>query len=160
MRCALLLLAACATRATTANPSELAVHARAFVHDGRAELIRDNGNVTVDAATRVDVRVREGDLQRTATVTVRELVTGCERPGAGATCLAHRTVEEPLLVHRERRFDSSRTATLAGVAGIGGIVAFCAAECRSGGLERGFLYSGAVVGGIVVLGVLMMFLGH
>src|SRR5690349_21399147 len=127
MRHALLIvLAGCAVRVTTANPSELATHAPAFAQTGHAELLRRDGNVTVSADERVTVRIQEDEgLQRTETLTVRELVAGCNAVGPDTGCLARRVIDEPVLHHRERHVDETRTATLVGLGAMGGVIGYC-----------------------------------
>jgi hypothetical protein len=149
----LVLVAGCAVRTTTATPSELAAHANAFTQQGRAELIRGSGNVVVSADETVTVRLEEGDgLQRTATLTVRELVAGCKLDGADEGCLARRAISEPVLKHRERQFDDDQVAKLVGFSAIGGVIGFCAAECQDeGSIARGFAYTAAFVGGFALL---------
>src|SRR5438105_6227756 len=124
MRLALaLVLAGCAVHMTTATPSELAAHGPAFTQQGYAELVRNDGNVRVAADEPVTVHLQEGEgLQRTATITVGELVAGCVNDGPDRGCLARRSVEEPVLHHRERHVDGDRVAKLVGVSAIGGIV--------------------------------------
>jgi hypothetical protein len=157
---AVLALSGCAVRTTTATPSELAAHGPVFVSTGRAELVRTRGNVVVSADERVDVRLRDGDLQRSATLTVRELVEGCTAEGADQGCLARKAVEEPVLRHRERKVDGERAAILVGVGAMGGVVGYCMAECQGDGdLERGAKYTVGFVGGMLALGFLLMMVG-
>ncbi|HEY5927586.1 MAG TPA: hypothetical protein VIV11_38140 [Kofleriaceae bacterium] len=158
---AIVLLAGCAVRTTTATPSQLAAHAPAFTQDGHAELVRSTGNVRVSAEEQVTVRLQEGDgLQRTATMTVRELVDGCNLDGPDQGCLARRAVEEPVLRHRERRVDDDRVVKLVGFSAIGGLVGYCAAECQGDGdLERGFAYTAGFIGGTLLLGFVAIMIG-
>jgi hypothetical protein len=153
-------LAGCAVRTTTARPSELAAHAQTFAAAGRAELIRSTGNVVISADERVEVRIREGDLQRSATMTVRELVEGCKLDGPDPGCLARQAIDEPVLRHRERKLDSSSATKVVGFGAIGGLIGYCAAECQDdGSLQRGFGYTAAFVGGFVVLSLVAAMLG-
>ena len=156
----MVLLAGCMVKTTTATPSELAVHGPTFTQDGRAELLRSDGNVTISADERVTVRVQDGDLQHIETMTVRELVRGCNSEGADDGCLARRVVSEPVLKHRVRTFDSDAAAKLVGISAMGGLVGYCAAECQGDGdLQRGLLYTGGFIGGTLALGFLLMALG-
>jgi hypothetical protein len=162
MRLAVLaLVAGCGVRTTTATPSELAAHSRAFTQQGRAELIRSDGNVTVSADEQVTVRLEEGDgLQRTTTMTVRELVAGCNLDGPDEGCLARRAVSEQVLKHKERNFDGDNVAKLVGFSAIGGVIGFCAAECQDeGSIQRGFAYTALFVGGFAALFVITSMLG-
>jgi hypothetical protein len=158
---ALVLLAGCAVRTTTATPSELAVHGPTFIQQGHADLARGSGHVRVSADERVVARIREGDgLERTATITVREFVEGCNLDGPDTGCLARRAVEEPVLRHRERGFDGDRMAKLVGFSAIAGVVGYCASECQDdGSIARGFAYAGAAVGGTIALFAIAVMLG-
>ena len=155
------MLAGCAVHMTTAAPSELAAHAPAFAQQGYADLVRRDGNVRVSADERVTVHIEEGEgLQRIATMTVKELVAGCVVDGPDQGCLARRSVEEPVLHHRERHFDGDRLAQLVGISAIAGIVGYCAAACQNNdALGRGFAYAGGFIGGTFVLLVLASYLG-
>lgn len=143
---------ACATTRAAVTPIEMAQQAGPIVREGGAEVTGARGVVRVAADEVVEVRAREGDLERPIRVTVRELVGGCvggvEAPG----CLAARVVDEPAVERRRLRFDRERTGTAIGFGLIGGAIGLCLAAC--GGdpdVGKGLALTGGIAVGAAAL---------
>ena len=152
---------ACATTRAAVTPIEIAQQARPLVQEGRAEVTGAGGVVRVSADEVVDVRVREGDLERPMRVSVRELVGGCVEGVTSPGCLAAQTVDLPALERRRVRFDGTRAATAIGFGLIGGGLGLCMAACDGDAdLEKGMALTGGVAVGAAALFLLVVMVGH
>lgn len=155
--------AACSTQHTALTPVDLARQAGPLLAEGSAEVAGAGGSVRVSADELVDVRVREGELERPVRLTVRELVAGCAGGLGAPGCLAARAAVEPALERRQLRFDRERTATALGLGLIGGAVGLCLVACAGDAdadVGRGVVITGGVALGAVALFLLAASLGH
>jgi hypothetical protein len=145
---ALVVLAACGTRQVKAFPSDLRAHATELQTAGKAEIISiDDGTVTVQAATRIEVAEGTGDgALLVRHVTIGELVAGCPAPGVPTpACLADQVVERETVVgeKRDRQVGPAITSGVAAFAGLA-LVGTCLAECENKDIALG---SGLVIAG-------------
>ena len=147
-------VSACATTRTAVTPIDLAQQAGPLLQDGRADVTGIRGTVRVSADEVVEVRVREGDLERPVRVSVRDLVRGCVEGVTSPGCLAGQSVDAPVLERRRIRFDRGRASTAIGFGLIGGVIGVCLAAC-DGDADLG---KGAAVTGGVALGAAALFL--
>lgn len=145
---------ACVTTHNAVTPLELAQQARPLVQEGRAEVTGVHGVLRVSADEEVNVRIREGDLQRSMRVSVRELVGGCVDDVTSPGCLAAQAVNEPALERPRIQLDRARAETAISFGLMAGAIGTCMVACR-GGLD---VEKGVAVGGGVVLGVAALFL--
>lgn len=145
----------CATVRTTVTPFELAREARPLVRDGRAEVAGLQGTVRVSADEVVQIRVRDGQLERPARVTVRELVAGCVDDLHAPGCLATQIEDAPVIERRRVRFSRERAATAITIGLVGSTVGACFALCEGDSdLGKG----AAITGGVIAAGGLLFLL--
>lgn len=160
----LVLLAACTRQTAVVWPAELASHAPELVEHGEATVYgTDSAKLRVSADEVIDVSLADGDTQRPARLTVRELVSGCVADVGAPGCLARQaTVERPITLRRPYRFSGTRLATGLTFAVIGGAVGTCVVACQGGAeLRKDLAYGGiGVIGGVGLLVLLMMLGGH
>lgn len=152
-----LLAIACTTQRTTATPVDLTRHAAELVRDGRAEVTTETGVLDVDANELVTVRIADGALQQTTTLTVRALVEGCVGSVGSPGCLASRTpdADAPTIRRTHWSFSPRRAATAATFGLIGGGIGYCLATCNDNGdFAKGATY--VIVAGVVFVGVYVL----
>src|SRR5688572_17451965 len=149
---AVIALAGCASRTIAVAPSELARNAATLARDQRAVVYALDGQpAEIHASERVTINLRDGDVQRPVTLTVGELVAGCERDAA-PSCAADRAVGEKAMFRRERRLDSDIVAKGVGFAAVGGLVGYCLAACQDdSSVPRAFGYTALAIAGVSLL---------
>ncbi|HWO24687.1 MAG TPA: hypothetical protein VNO30_38355 [Kofleriaceae bacterium] len=152
---------ACMTTRATVTPFDIAQQARPLMQDGSAVVTSPTSAIRVSADEVVTIRIREGDLERTLQVTVRELVAGCVDDAAAPGCLAAQAVAEPALERRQIRFDRARAETAGSFGLMFGAVGVCLAACGdTSSLERGAAIAGGGVLALAALFLLVGSLGH
>lgn len=153
-------LTGCATRTVVIAPGIVALSATQLRENGRATVYSMDGNeAEIHDHDRVDVHVRDGDLQTARTLTLGEMATGCETEPRGA-CLAERVVDQRLVVHHVRSVDKDLVAQGVGFLAIGALTGYCLAECQDdGSVARAYGYTGVAVAAAALLFVLLATLG-
>jgi hypothetical protein len=150
------LLGACARQKSAVGPPELALHAKELVEHGEAAMYGDKGEIIeVDADTKVDVRIIDGDLQTPSRLTIRELVEGCVEGTTAPTCIASKIGTDSLTVRSKLKFDGARAATSITFGVMGGALGACIAMCQQGDeLARGLAYGG--LGAVALFGAMVL----
>jgi len=158
---ATIALTGCATRTIVVAPAELARNATELSRDQRAVVYTLDGKpAEIRASERVAVSLRDGDVQKPVTLTVGELVAGCERDAALPNCAAARIVGDKATVRRERSVDGDLIAKGVGFAAIGGLSGYCLAECQDqSSVPRAFGYAALGVAGFAALFFVAITLG-
>ncbi|GEM_PF-3784801 len=155
------VIGACARQISAVGPPELALHAKELVDEGEANMYGDKGEtVNVDADTKVDVHIIDGNLQTPARLSIRELVVGCVPGTTAPTCVASKIGTDPITVRSKLHFDGSRAATMVTFGAIGGALGACLALCQEGDeLARGLAYGGLAIVGVVGVMIVLFAIG-
>jgi hypothetical protein len=150
---AIIALAGCATRTIVVAPAELARNATALSRDRRVVIYALDGKpAEVRANERVDGFLRDGEIQRPVTMTVGELVAGCEAGSASPGCAAERMVGDRAKLRRERSVDGDAVAKVVGFGAIGGLAGYCLAACQDeSSVPRAFGYAALGIAGFTLL---------
>jgi hypothetical protein len=152
---------ACVTARTTVTPFDIAQQARPLMQDGSAVVTGPSGAVRVSAGEVANIRIREGDLERTMQVSVRELVAGCVDDVASPGCLAAQALPEPAIERKQIKLDRARAETAISFGLMFGAVGVCLAACGdTSSLERGAAIAGGGVLALAALFLLVGSLGH
>jgi hypothetical protein len=140
-------------------PGIVAVGASDLRTHGRARIYADDGDViTIHAKDRVDVHVRDGDLQVPRSLTLGDIASGCEQPNGD--CLALRVVEQRLVVRHDHHLDEDVVAKGVGFLAVGALIGYCLAECQDeGSVGRALGYTGAAIAGTTLLFLLAVAAG-
>jgi hypothetical protein len=152
---------ACVTAHPAVTPLDLAQQARPLVQEGRAEVTGTRGTLQVSADEVVNVRIREGDLERPTQLSVRDLVRGCVDDVTSPGCLAAHAVDEPALERPRIQLDRARAETAISFGLMAGAIGTCMVACRGGlDVEKGVEVAGGVVLGVAALFLLVAALGR
>jgi hypothetical protein len=155
---AVIAASACTTTYAKVTPIDIAQQARPLVQEGSAVVTGLGGTLRVSASDIANIRVRDGALERSMQVSVRELVAGCVDGGAAAPgCLAGQVVNEPAIERPRVRFDRARAGTAISFGLMGGAIVACLATCGdTSSLEKGAVAAG---GGLLAIAALFLLVG-